>query len=215
MGCNGNICEAENLVIDTSSSYLVCTKCGTVNENVYLNETRSDFIVTDLFHPSEIKVLENIKDILDRIHISTKLAQHICNYYFKHYKSYNLKAIVFSSYKVLNENGYNVSLKDLLNVNGLSGQSTFSTQKPNENVLLDTSEMVDKYCAQLSLSFKDISLIKEMIKKRPLSGHTPLTIIASNIYFYCKSQGKKISIKKIAEITQVSNISIQRYLKTI
>ena len=215
MSCDGDKCQVENLIIDISSSYLVCTRCGVVKENLYTNETRPDFSVTEFFQPNQVKVLENIKDILDRIHISAIYAQHICKYYFKFYKSFNLKAIVFSCYKILNEHGYNISLKDLLNINGLGGQSTFSTQKSNENVLVNTSEMLNKYCAMLNLSFKDTSLIKEMIIDRPLSGHTPLTTIAGNIYLYCKSQNRKISIKKIAEITQVSNISIQRYIKNV
>jgi len=208
------MCQAEDLIIDPHSSYLVCTKCGVVNETIYQNECREPSGATALHSRKETCVYETIKDILDRIHISTKYADRILRYYFKFYKGFNLRSIVFSCYMVLNEHyDFNISLKYLLNANGFSGESTSRDQRTNENVTLDIAEMIEKYTSMLKLSFKDTSLIKEMIRKKRLSGHTPLTTIASNIYIYCKQNQKKVSIKKIAEVTQVSCISIQRYLK--
>jgi len=163
--------------------------------------------------PGELQMLDDVKDILDRIHIPKIYATHIVKYYLSRYKGNNSKAIVLSMYKVLNDFAFNISLRDLLNVMGLSRQGTFKTQKQNENVFLETAEMIEKYCKEIELTYKDMTVIKERIKCLPPSGHTPLTIIAGNIYLYCKSIKKKISLKRIAKITQISVISVQRYIK--
>lgn len=207
MGCEGNNCYFEDLVEDTRSGCFVCVKCGLVQGIIYeRTPTCPDFEYND-------DLLVEMKDILDRMHFPTSYASFCHSYYRKHYKGRNLKAIIFSIYKTLNEHSFNISLKDLLNANGLNGESTFKTQGTNENVLLDIGEMAEKYCNALNLSFKESSVIKEIVRCQPVSGHTPLTIIAGSIYLYCKEQKKKISVKKVAEITQVSCISIQRYIK--
>jgi len=95
----------------------------------------------------------------------------------------------------------------------LSHEKICHLQKPNESVLLKTSEMLERIGKNVGLSFKDITVIKELIDKKPLSGHTPLTIIAGTIYLYCKEKNQKVSIKQIAKATQISVISIQRYIK--
>jgi len=197
MGCERNTCETKDIIIDNITGYLVCTKCGSVKEAIFVEEyTYNYFSPITTSDPLKNEVNENIKDVLDRIHIPTTYSTDICKYYFKFYKGMKLRALLFSCYKVLNEYGFKVSLKDLLNVNGFNNQSIFSTQCVNENVLIDTLELVNKYYSFLNLNFKDISLIKEMITKRKISGHTPLTIVAGNIYLYCKSKKRKILLKK-------------------
>jgi len=211
MGCEGGNCPVGGLIVDTRTGSRVCSMCGLVEENVY-EEVRTT--ISDFKNPTNFKILEEIRDMLDRVHISTNLADLCTDYYMKNYSGFNRKAMVFSIYFVLNKYSFNVSLKNLLNANGLCGESTFSTQKSNENVILDIVEMVEKYSVMLGFNFKETSLIKEMVKMSPKSGHTPLTIIAGNIYLYCRKNNKKISTKQIAQTTQVSTISIQRYIKT-
>ena len=213
MGCEGDNCQVGDLILDTREGFYVCSVCGLVKDNIYDDGPTTGRTYYGFHHPTDFKLLEEIKDMLDRVHIPTTHAQLCLNYYKKKYKGYNKKAIIFSIYFDLNSLSFSISLKDLLNVNGLSGESTFSTQKKNENVLLDVVGMVEKYCIMLNLSYKEISLIKEKIKSLPKSGHTPLTTIAGNIYLYCKENNKKFSVKKIAQVTQVSTISIQRYIK--
>lgn len=208
MGCDGDNCQVGDLLVE---GFYVCSMCGLVRDNIY--DDRPKAALYSFYNPTDFKIIEEIKDMLDRVHISTSYAQLVFSYYKKNYKGYNRKAMVFSIYFILNNHSFNISLKDLLNANGLTGESTFSTQKKNEIVLLDVVEMVEKYCIMLDLSYKEISLIKEKIRSLPKSGHTPLTTIAGNIYLYCKENNKKYSVKKIAQVTQVSTISIQRYIK--
>ena len=211
MGCEGDNCRVSDLIADTREGFYVCSMCGLVKDNIYDDGPMPDTI--NFYHPTDFMVIEEIKDMLDRVHIPITHAQSCFNYYKKKYKGYNRKAMVFSIYFVLNSMSFTISLKDLLNVNGLGGESTFSTQKKNENVLLDVLDMVEKYCIMLNLNYTETSLIKEKIKSSPKSGHTPLTTIAGNIYLHCKESNKKYSVKKISQITQVSTISIQRYIK--
>ena len=65
----------------------------------------------------------------------------------------------------------------------------------------------------LNLNYKDYTVIKENILKVPVSGHNPLTVIGTFIYKYSKENRKKLSMKKISTVLQISPISIQRYLK--
>lgn len=215
MDCSSDGCLSGSIVSDQTNGCFVCETCGKVEgREIYFSEDQGS-VGSNYPSPNERKILEEINDILDRAHISVTFSRHILNYYLAKYRRYSLKGIVFSIYKILNDKfNFNLSLQALLNITGLNRQPIFSVIKPDENVLLDVSEMIERYCSHLSsLTFKDITLIKDQIKNQPLTGHTPLTIIASNIYLYCKVNKKKVSVRKISDLTSVSPISIQRYIK--
>jgi len=209
-------CSIGKSILDQTNGFYVCGECGEVGQEIYsANYSEGPNFPRHFDCNREMKILEEIKDLLDRTHIPQIYAPHILKYLLSTYRVYNMKNVVFSTYKILNEKfNFNISLQALLNVTGLAKQPIFSALKPDENVLLDVSEMVERYCGQMkTLTFKDMTLIKEQIKSQPLTGHTPLTIIASNIYTYCKANKKKISVRQVSHLTSVSPISIQRYIK--
>ena len=210
MDCAGRMCKVENLILDHAAGCHVCIKCGHVRDNYYFLEENKACISHNVYNE---KTIEAISDILDRIHISTVYNKEIAEYNQRNYKKSNMENLVMSIYRILNKNDFNISLNHLMQINGLKGRRIFKCQKPNETTLLDITEMVERFVQPLGLTYKDVSLIKEQIRLQPLSGHTPLTIIAGNIYLYCKNSNKQITIKKISSITQVSCISIQRYIR--
>lgn len=210
MDCAGSVCKVEDLILDHAAGCYVCVKCGYVKDSYYFFE--ADKASTSYASLSN-KTIEAISDILDRIHISTVYNKEIALYHQKNYSKFNMENLVMSIYRVINKYGFNISLNHLMQISGLKGKRIFKSQKPNENILLDITEMIERFIQPLDLTYKDVSLIKEQIKSQPLSGHTPLTVIAGNIYLYCKTNNKHITIKKISLTTQVSCISIQRYIR--
>ncbi|MCZ2207704.1 hypothetical protein [Cylindrospermopsis raciborskii] len=189
----------------------MCSQCGLVLDIIFLEETskkKTDYTVINN------NIQNQIYDILDKVHISKSFIQPIYNHYQFNYKKNSLNNVIFSVYKVLNDDyQFNISLQDLCNVTGAKKDSVYSVQKVNENIFLDICEMAEKYCSMLQLDFKNKSLIKEQLKSVAISGHQPMTIIAGCLYMHCKANKIKTSIKKISEVTLVSPISIQRYLK--
>lgn len=206
-----HLCNHSEKVIDEKEGQSVCTQCGVVLDIVFVEEfSRNKVGHTPLNNSIEYEIY----DILDKIHISRSFIQPIYQHYCSKYKKHSQNNILFSVYKVLNDNyQFNISLQDLCNITGAQKNNVCSVQKMNENIFLDISEMAEKYCSMLKLDFKNKSLIKEELKSIAISGHQPMTIIAGCLYMHCKAHKIKISIKKISEITSVSPISIQRYLK--
>jgi len=204
----GDNCKTGDLILDHKAGVYVCTKCGQVKDQFFTPEKNEGRAM-----PLSNKMIETIKDMLDRIHVPTCYAEEIAQYHQRNYNLTKLKTLILSIYFILNKHSFNIPLSHLLQTNGLTGTRIFHMQKPNKSVLIDAAELLDRFYMAIGLTYKDMSLIKEQIKSLPPSGHTPLTILAGNIYLYCKANNKKISIRQISNITQVSYISIQRYIK--
>jgi Transcription factor TFIIB repeat len=75
------------------------------------------------------------------------------------------------------------------------------------------SILLEKYCKLLNLSYRDYTLIKALIDKKPTSGHPPLTLIGYYILVYCRENKIKKYMKDICSTLSISTISIQRYRK--
>jgi transcription initiation factor TFIIIB Brf1 subunit/transcription initiation factor TFIIB len=201
-------CPHLNEIIDLGESSHVCHDCGLVLDKHY--EMGSDY-KTPLKDFQHDDWAETVKDILDRLHISTRYWTFIIDDFYKNIKKKTMERLIFSTYKILNSLDVNVSLHDLSLATGVNMSKIYLTQKQNETVKLDMSSLAEKFCCALNLDFKTTALIKERLSKPIETGHTPATVIAGSIYKIAKEQKLKISIKKISDITSVSPISIQRY----
>lgn len=209
-----HLCSHSKTIRDEKEGQYICAQCGLVLDVIFLEDfSPNKARFTNHTVPNN-PIQNEIYDILDKIHISKSFVSPIYNYYRSQYKTYTLDNILFSVYKVLNDDyQFNISLQDLCSITGAKKENVYSAQKVNENIFLDISEMAEKYCSILNLNFKNTSLIKEQLKSEPISGHQPMTIIAGCLYMYCKTKKIKTSLRKISEATLVSPISIQRYLK--
>ena len=118
----------------------------------------------------------------------------------------------YTIYQTLNEIGYPISIKDISAVTGVSENLIYDMQNNAQSIILEPNSLLEKYCKILGLDFKSYSVIKELLPQIS-TGHNPLTVIASNIYKYCKENNLKYSMKDIASTVGISPISIQRYLK--
>lgn len=206
------LCGHETSIIDEHEGHYVCTQCGLVMSPYFIgghksyNEILSE---NDSWH-------REARDILDRINISVNISicDQVIRYFNAHFERKNRESLIFSIYKVLNDQiGVCLSLHELCNICGVDKSKVYNKQKINQNVSIDKTILVEKYCKMLGLTFKTTSLIKEELDKQRPSGHTPSTIIAGTIYSVCKKLKEKVTVKKVSQITSVSQISIQRFYK--
>lgn len=207
------MCLHEDYIIDCHEGAIICTSCGLVLSDYYEGES-----LPEIQHPYPTlsKWADEAINILDMIHLPPSFVDKIIHYFSANYPHKSYAALIFSIYKILNDvYDAGVSLKDLSNVTGVSKPSIFAAQKLGENIILNTVKSVEKHCITLKLSPKTISLIKAYINENAPSGHSPSTILAGSIYVVCKKLKIKLSIKKIAQVTTVSQISIQRFAKHV
>lgn len=197
-----DVCEHKNQVLDEHEGTYVCTNCAKVidnyytqtikpcnNEIMYIEKNTSNLISSEFASRLNIPVL-NVKD-----------------------KQTELKS-VSNIYLEANKADFSVTLKEISAISGYSVKQIGKETKNTVN-LLNISSLLEKYCKLLDLDYKIYSVIKETIDTENISGHNPLTIVASHIYKFLKDNKQKISMKKICEIIGISSISIQRYLKTL
>jgi len=125
-------------------------------------------------------------------------------------KSVQLKKITSEIYSKINKENNILPLKTLMNISGLKSRDI----KSFSNIqILNIEELLEVYTKMLSLDYKTYTLIKEQLKDYRQVGNQPLTVIAGLIYLHVRKTKKRISMKKIASITGISTISIQRFIK--
>lgn len=202
------LCGHETQVLSEGS--YVCALCGLVMSPYYeVKEFHNEILA------AKDSWYKEAHDILDRLNISCAgTCALVIQYLNEHFKQKNKESLLFSIYKVLNDQvGVCLSLHELCNICGINKSKVYEKQQINQNVSVDKTILAEKYCVMLGLNFKTTSLIKDKLSKHKLSGHTPLTVIAGTIYSVCKGLKHKITVKKVSQITSVSQISIQRFIK--
>jgi len=203
-------CSHENTVLDVHEGHYVCSLCGLVTSPYFTtkqDEFHNEIGVGDIWYKEAC-------DILDRINIPVSYCEKVIRYLNSHFEKKDRESLIFSIYKVVNDQfGVCLSLHELCNTCGINKTKVCCKQKVNENVSIDKITLVEKYYTLLGLSYQTTSLIKEELSNKSLSGHAPLTIIAGTIYQVCKRLKLKITVKKVASATSISQISIQRFCK--
>lgn len=207
-----HLCGHENVIDDEREGSCVCINCGLVLESqLFLpgfNEIKYEKKITDI---KEIEKNEQIRELLHRINLPDFLSAQIS----RKCEGKSKKKIPFYMYQTLNENGCPISMKEVSAVSGFTNSDIYKHQENNNVIILKPELMLEKYCKILDLNFSAYSVIKEKMLSVSMSGHSPLTIIGSNIYLYTKNNNLKIPMKKIAKTINISCISIQRYLKKL
>jgi transcription initiation factor TFIIIB Brf1 subunit/transcription initiation factor TFIIB len=206
-----NMCEHFNSVIDEREGSVICTECGLVLEEKLFKFYGHNFS----FKEKDLSLKEDVKEILSKLELPDVFSKMIIenfensNSEKKRKKNY----LYYVVYKTLNENNVPISIKDISSISGVSDSTIYDMQEKNKTVIIQPSDLLEKYCGYLGFNYKTYSLIKKELPIENISGHNPLTIVAATIYKYCKKNNIKISMKKIATIVKISCVSIQRYIK--
>jgi len=185
-------CKHNNTVTDHHEGTVVCLDCS--------------FVLEDQIFVSDIKVIEKLddnndyKEILNRLNCSYEVLRS------------NSVQNVSELYNTINKTN-SISLKEFCAVTGLDAKTVMKNNKDKVNEQ-DFNDLLEKYCKLFNLDYKTYTLIKEIIRSKPYSGHPPLTVIGFHIYTYMKNNLKqKITIKEVCKTLGISSISIQRYKK--
>lgn len=195
-------CEHLNQVNDDHEGILVCTDCGLIlHDQIFLVDYKEP--KNEMSNEIDCFYLEYI----NRLNLPEK---HLKNIQQNEYKK-NISEVAGHLYKIINETS-SITLKEIVSVTGVNEKKLSMLTKGTVSIV-DKKKLLDKYCSQLELNFKQYTVIKEKLKQTVLTGHNPLTIIASCIFEYIKEEKIKISLKKICQTVGISCISVQRFLK--
>jgi transcription initiation factor TFIIIB Brf1 subunit/transcription initiation factor TFIIB len=196
-------CEHLYPVIDEHEGTSVCCDCGLVIEKeMFLNNwTETDSKVTSVEELLEKNKKNDALEVLSRLNLPTNILDQLTN------ENQNVDNL----YDAINKKTA-VTSKEFCAATGMSAKKLV---KLNQHKILNTnlSILLEKYCKLLNLSYRDYTLIKALIDKKPTSGHPPLTIIGYYILVYCRENKIKKYMKDICSTLSISTISIQRYRK--
>lgn len=197
MSCT-KTCGHLNEIIDEHEGSIVCLDCGLVISNqIFISETQKSIPEKN----------DHYKEFLSRLNMSDEFVSGI-----KEQKKETISNIASNLYLNINKTS-SISLKEISSVTGVCEKQLNQKTKGCVTVI-DKEKMLDKYCRLLEINYKNYTVIKEMLNKIKISGHNPLTIVASCIYIFCKKHNFKISMKHISKTVGISCISIQRFLKS-
>jgi transcription initiation factor TFIIIB Brf1 subunit/transcription initiation factor TFIIB len=196
-------CDHSYPVIDEHEGTTVCCDCGLVLEKEYYTQPVAKNDNVD-YMCSGIKKNNNRIDaleLLNRLNLPIELLNQVPLE----------KQNVENLYDIINKSSV-VTTKEFCAASGIKNKKLV---RCNQNKVMQTNItlLLDKYCNLLQLTFRDYTLIKDLMMKKPFSGHPPLTIIGYYIFTYCRSNKIKLSMKIICSTLGISTISIQRYSK--
>lgn len=218
MAFNSSDCQHLNEITDTRSGDVICTSCGLVLDLYYINSSNHNEQFYDKNIALHNSVYDYLCEMLERLNISKRYLHEIISLFNEKYKFYSTKSkhvlIAYCCYQILNENNVSVSIKNISAVTGFSCEEIYKMQ---DDICLsfDVNNALEKYCNMLYLSFKDYSVIKESLSLFAVTGHHPLTLISAAIYRYCLNKEINRSLDNICEVTGISKISVQRYLRNL
>lgn len=214
-------CSHETELLDDREGHYVCLLCGLVLEEFFYDpnltfQNSSPFGSQKLIDKSD-HWLGDVYDILDKINLPRRFSSDIIHHFNTCHLTKNRKNLLMSIYYVLNDKlGVSLTLAEITNVMGCAKNEIRNQHRPETlNVSLDKDALTEKYCSMLGLDFKTASLIKEEILTIKKAGHSPTTIVAGTIYLVCKRLKLKRTIKNVSDVTSVSAISIQRFVKYV
>lgn len=199
MACGENNCTHNNQIIDEHEGTYICLDCSFVISNYFCEEKNFNYLKENENYDNETL------EFLSRLNLPDGLKNHISNM-----ESTN-KNISRATNVYLKSNKFDsvVTLKEISSVSGLNPKQIAK----NETIILNKKHLLEKYCKLLDIKFSDYTVIKGKLKLCEISGHNPLTVVASLIYRHSKENNLKLSMRKISNVFGISPISIQRYLK--
>ena len=137
----------------------------------------------------------------------------------------NKNLVIYSIYKTLKEESFPRPLKeictianiqDLREIWKLEKYFTQLNQKiPEQTKVLTAEDLIYGYYTYLDLDYNDINIILKMMQSLSSNnGFTPTTTAAGLMYVYISKIKKgKCSMSKIAQLYQISKMSIHRFMK--
>ena len=137
----------------------------------------------------------------------------------------NKNLVIYSLYAILKHDSFPRPLKKICTVANIHNLgeiwklekyfTQLNTKIPEETKALTAKDLIHSYYTYLDLDFKDINIILRMLDSLSSNnGFTPMTTAASLMYVYIsKIKKNKCSMSKVAQLYQISKMSIHRFMK--
>jgi len=206
-------CSHKYEITDCRGEGIVCGDCGLVLDICYEKQ-----LSPKEFYNISIENKNFVLDIIDRLNVPSYISSYIFKKLEKVDNGNFLKEVSIAKcvYSTLSELGIPFSAKDICAVSGIKTCKIASADNKLEEsrsvVIINKEDILERTCSKLNLNFQDYTLIKESLLKNN-NGFNPSTVISANIYIFCKANKIKITLKKISDVTGISCMSIQRYIK--
>ena len=198
-------CEHAYPVINEHKGTSVCCDCGLVLEQEIFvsNQNKPENIETSVEEILVKSIKNDALEVLNRLNLPGEILHQLTP---EKQKLDNL-------YDAINKTSA-ITTKEFCAASGINNKKLV---KFNQFKIMHTNItlLLEKYCKLLDLTFKDYTLIKELLKKKPPSGHPPLTVIGYYILCYCRENKVKKSMTDICSTLSISTISLQRYRKYV
>ena len=209
------MCQHINQVIDQHEGFITCTDCGKVMD-VYFCQQLDSSENNYIYCTSDIK--SYLSDCCDRMHVLRSILELIYNDYV-HFRSHavfkkvdNKHLMRYSIYFTLKNEGIGRNIEYVALNTGVASRILWKCESldPYLSTPINIKILLAPAYSALELQrddCKNISAISKHFQERHFS---PLTLVSTLVYLYCKSKSIPVSIGKICSIFNVSSMSIYR-----
>lgn len=208
-------CPHTDEIIDMREGNYVCLSCG-LCKDAYFEQPK----IKDDYNESYNIGFENIsyiKEVLSRLNVPIYISDFITRAINENSGDRKITKPLISHYiyTTLSNMGIPFSIKDICSVTGTPQKIISKEQsKMTESsvIIIETGDLLWRYCSKLGIKHQFYTVIKEMIPKTH-EGYNPSTIVSAYIYIFCRRNKIKLTIKQISIVTGISCMSIQRFIK--
>ena len=217
-----NICDHLQQIEDIHTGDLVCTKCGLVLDQCYVQDERLNLQYRGI--ENKLKSSNDlIKHYLSVLFLPEKYAEMIENTMVKSFETYRMKKevkIVAALCVVMLNNYIPISVKRiqsklLSSPKDIKQCCYLVSCYPQKNLVSnDIYSLSDSILQCYGCSFQDIQSIKSIISSRLCENcsYSPVTIIVGNAFSFFWREGRNHSLKNLCDFVGITRNSIYSYL---
>jgi transcription initiation factor TFIIIB Brf1 subunit/transcription initiation factor TFIIB len=214
-------CSHKNTVEAEHEGDVVCTDCGLVVEPCFSFHASQKYFQdeTDYYN-----VKNFILDVCANAHIPKNICEYSYSYFKKSRRNFSPRKVsnnqlaAFSIYEALQLFEVPRTVEEIQfftgeNVKKFALIESVNTLTNNRN---DPTIFVDRFCNLLELEYFDSNLIKSIVCNMYGMGNVKSNcLIATCIHLYCKEKKRKILLKTICQICEVSATSVHRIVRQL
>ena len=197
--------------------FLICYNCALVLEtNLYyddLHKTSQEKMSPNDFHIMDCcyRLYLDSRHIIEEIifeYIKTKKKKCFSNCGEK-----PLKAFVI--YKSLKSMHIPRSIEQVASACGVTTNDIWNCERSDDclSITTDVKDILKSIYSQANITFKDCNKLCSIADSFRARSFSPYTLCGALVYLFCMEKKKRITLKKIADILNVSNVSIHRCIK--
>ena len=196
------ICDVCSLVLDMNLSYNLPQKILKDAVSSY-----DDLHVIDCCYRMQISSDQIIESIQKNLHDAKRR-----NCFSGSKKKCLAAFIIYNTLKLMH---IPKSIEQVAYACGVSTNDIWKCEASDDSVpvVIDIKDILPSIHSEVGLSFKECNMlcnIRQIFKNRSFS---PYTMTGALIYIFCKEKKRKMTLKKIANVLKVSNVSIHRCIK--